>query len=281
MKKPAPPSKRSPIVQFLKDLGLLFSESSFTLGVLFVIGVIWVGVSIAQPIDSPAQVLATLRRLQPATQFDKVAASQLPGLFEVSMGRNLAYVDASGRYWLFGHVWDMQTQTDLTQGRMADLDRVDFGQLPTDQAIRFVNGKPLRTLAVFADPNCGYCKVLEKELPQLKDTQIYVFPIGILSQDSIAKAQAIWCSPDRATAWRAWMTKATVPAAPSAACMASAPTERLNELAKSLRVDGTPTFIAADGRKRAGARSVAEIAAWLNSPADRDGQAVALPSAQE
>jgi len=113
--------------------------------------------------DEATKVLSKLRQLQPATKFDSVKTSPLPGLFEVAMGRNLAYVDASGRYWVFGHVWDMQSQTDMTQERMADLDRVDFNQLPTELAIRFINGKPLRTLAIFADPNCGYCKVLEKE----------------------------------------------------------------------------------------------------------------------
>ncbi len=234
----------------------------------------------AQEVEG-AQMLAKLRQMQPATKFDSVKPSQLPGLFEVTMGRNLAYVDASGRYWLFGHVWDMQTQTDITQERMADLDRVDFKQLPTELAIRFVNGKPLRTLAIFADPNCGYCKVLEKELPQLEDTQIYLFPVGILGQDSMNKVQAIWCSADRAAAWKAWMTKADQPAAPSAACLAAAPVERLSQLAKSLRVEGTPTFIAADGRKRAGARSAAELAAWLSHPSVSDGQAVSLKSTKE
>lgn len=231
--------------------------------------------------DEAAKMLSKLRQLQPATKFDSVKASPLPGLFEVAMGRNLAYVDASGRYWVFGHVWDMQSQTDMTQERMTDLDRVDFNQLPTELAIRFINGKPLRTLAIFADPNCGYCKVLEKELPQLKDTQIYVFPVGILGQDSMSKVQAIWCSADRAAAWKAWMTKAVQPPAASAACIAAAPVERLSQLAKSLRVEGTPTFIAADGRKRAGARSAAELSAWLGNQPTNAGQAVSLKTTKE
>ncbi|EXI72126.1 MAG: hypothetical protein AW10_04263 [Candidatus Accumulibacter appositus] len=30
------------------------------------------------------------------------------------MGQNVAYTDASGRYFVFGHLFDMQTQRDLT-----------------------------------------------------------------------------------------------------------------------------------------------------------------------
>ena len=249
--------------------------------------VLGAGTALAQ--DDSAALLARLKQLQPATRFDSVRPSAVPGLYEVAMGRNVAYVEPSGRYWVFGHVWDMQSQSDLTETRVADLDRVDFSQLPTDLAIRFVNGRPTRSLAIFADPNCGYCRLIEKDLAQLKDTAIYVYPVAILGQDSAAKVQAIWCSTDRAAAWREWMTKAAQPvaaAAKSAKC--AAPIEQLMQLAKTARVEGTPTFVAADGRKRSGARSVAELSAWLDNTAARSsgqsgqsGQSVSIKSTKE
>lgn len=230
---------------------------------------------------SPAQqadmqrMLAKLRQIQPGTQFDSVApAPNMPGLYEVAMGRNIVYVEPSGRYWMMGHIMDMRTLQDLTADRMADLDKVDFAKLPMDLAIKFIHGKPLKTVAVFADPNCGYCKQLEREIAQLKDTQVLVFPVPILGQDSAGKIAAIWCSADRPGAWSNWMTKATMPSPPSAACAAQAPIDRLMELAKAIHVDGTPTLVASDGRKHSGSLSAPALQAWLTKAPDGSAQTI-------
>lgn len=221
------------------------------------------------------KMLAKLRQLQPGTQFDSVApAPNMPGLYEVTMGRNIVYVEPSGRYWLMGHIMDMRTLQDLTADRMADLDKVDFAKLPQDLAIKFVHGKPLKTVAVFADPNCGYCKQLEREIALLKDTQVLLYPVPILGQDSAGKIAAIWCSNDRASAWYSWMTKAAIPQPPTAACAAQAPIDRLMELAKAVHVDGTPTLIAADGRKHSGSLSAPALQAWLNKAPDGSAQTI-------
>ncbi len=221
------------------------------------------------------RMLAKLRELQPGTQFDAVApAPNMPGLYEVAMGRNIVYVEPSGRYWLMGHIMDMRTMRDLTEDRMAELDKVDFARLPPDLAIKFVRGKPLKTVAIFADPNCGYCKQLEREVALLKDTQVLLYPVPILGQDSAGKIAAIWCSSDRASAWSNWMTKATMPAQPSAACAAQVPIGRLMDLAKALHVDGTPTLVAADGRKRSGSLSAPALQAWLTKAPDGSAQTI-------
>lgn len=221
------------------------------------------------------KMLAKLRQLQPGTQFDSVApAPNMPGLYEVTMGRNIVYVEPTGRFWLMGHIMDMRTLQDLTADRMAELDKVDFAKLPQDLAIKFVRGKPLKTVAVFADPNCGYCKQLEREVAQLKDTQVLLFPVPILGQDSAGKIAAIWCSSDRASAWSNWMTKATMPAPPSATCAAQAPIDRLMELAKAIHVDGTPTLVAGDGRKHSGSLSAAALQAWLMKAPDGSAQTI-------
>src|SRR4051812_21213860 len=66
-----------------------------------------------------------LKSLYPRTQFTDVAASELPGIFEVVLGRNVAYTDTDGRYFLFGHLFDMSAQLDLTAQRKDRLQRVD------------------------------------------------------------------------------------------------------------------------------------------------------------
>src|SRR5262245_62965999 len=97
---------------------------------------------------------ARLKMLYPNTEVTQVAPSALAGLWEVVLGRNVAYTDATGRYFLFGHLYDMSAQRDLTAERQESLQRIDFSSLPLEDAIKTVRGKGSRVMAVFSDPDC-------------------------------------------------------------------------------------------------------------------------------
>jgi thiol:disulfide interchange protein DsbC len=129
-------------------------------------------------------VAAGLRAQHPGTRIDSVQFSPIAGLYEVVMGRNVAYMDASGRYALFGHVWDMQTRRDLTADRKALLDRIDVKALDKSLALRHVKGRGTRTLYVFADPQCSFCRQQEQALLALDDVTIYTFVLPILGPES-------------------------------------------------------------------------------------------------
>ena len=203
-----------------------------------------------------------MRTLYPQTRIDELRATETPGLFEVVMGPNIAYIDASARYWTFGHRYDMVERRDITAARLAGLDKVDMATLPMDAALKTVRGSGKRVLHVFADPNCGYCKQLERSLAQLSDITVYTYLLPILSQDSIDKASAIWCAPQREAAWRAWMLDGVTPGA-ARAC--ATPNATVAAVARRLHIEATPTLIAADGRKAPGAMPTAELLSWLDA----------------
>ncbi len=234
----------------------------------------------ADPVSHPvpaAVVGERIRALNPGTRVDSVTASQLPGLYEVVMGKNIAYVEPSGRYAVFGHVWDMRERRDLTADRQAVLDRVDVGTLPRELAVRHVRGTGARTLYVFADPQCGYCKALEQTLAKIDDITVYTYVMPLLGAESRRLAGAIQCAPDPAAAWSELMLRAQLPGPVPASASASAglascdaKVDAVARLAQSLGVSGTPTLVAADGRKSAGAMPAEQLTAWL---------AMAAPSA--
>lgn len=221
----------------------------------------WALTSSAAFAGDVAKVLDALRQRYPATQFGSVAPSLLPGIFEVAMGKNIIYTDESGRYFLFGHLYDMQLQRDLTAERKEQVARIDFAALPLKDAMVKVKGSGSRKLAVFSDPDCPYCKKLEQEISALNDVTVYtfLFPIEGLHPDAANKSLSIWCSKDPAGAWEKLMLQGKL--SPSKDC--DNPLARNIRLAESLDIHGTPTMISGDGRVLPGAATATQIDKFL------------------
>ena len=154
-----------------------------------------------------------LKSLYPNTRFNAINATTMPGITEVVMGENVAYVDATGRYFLFGHLYDMQAGRDLTAEKAELGSRIDFSTLPLKDAIVNVQGTGRRKLAVFSDPDCPFCKRLAPDLAMLKDVTIYTFlmPLEELHPDARNKALAVWCAKDRSAAWLALIERGVLP----------------------------------------------------------------------
>ena len=204
-----------------------------------------------------AEMEARLKELYPSTRITAVRQSEVAGVFEITMGRSVAFSDSSGRYFVFGHLFDMKDQKDLTAQRLSDINRIDFAQLPLQDAIKTVRGDGHRKLAVFSDPDCPYCKGLEGELAKLDNVTIYTFlyPLDGLHPGAKGKAERIWCAANRVKAWSEFMSLSKLPDSPKC----TSPIERINQLATSLGINGTPTIILQDGSLIPGAAPAAEI----------------------
>lgn len=215
----------------------------------------------AQADDGAENLEKRLKDLYPATRIERVQTSEIPALYEVTMGKNSAYTDATGRYFVFGHLFDMNTQRDLTAERMEKQQRIDFSQLPLGDAIKTVRGKGGRVLAVFSDPDCPYCKQLEAELDKLDNVTLYIFPYPLegLHPEAVDKAVAVWCAPDRVRAWADLMKTGKVPAKRNC----ENPIQRNIQLAQRLGINGTPTMLSADGRILPGSVPGDRIEQWL------------------
>jgi thiol:disulfide interchange protein DsbC len=191
-------------------------------------------------------------------KIDEVRPAPMPGLWEVRFGTDVMYSDAKGQYLVQGELIETSTRRNLTEERINKLTAIDFASLPLKDAVVWKNGNGKRRIAVFADPNCGYCKRFEKDLQNVKDVTVYTFIIPILGGDSPEKSRSIWCAKDNTTVWRNWMIDGTTPPRSMGNCDVGA-IERNSALARKHKINGTPSIFFEDGSRAPGALPAAEI----------------------
>ena len=202
------------------------------------------------------KIKAELKKKIPEASVDSVRKVPYGNLYEVVVGSELFYTDDKASFIVLGSIVDMKTRENVSELRMRQLNRVVFDTLPLDQAIKIVRGNGSRRVAVFADPNCGYCKRFERDLLGVNDITVYLFLYPILSPDSTIKSKAIWCAPDRGKAWIDYMVRdLAVPAETGCAT----PIDRIVDYGKGKRITGTPTIFFEDGERVPGAISMADF----------------------
>ena len=202
-------------------------------------------------------------RIPQLRQIDEVSKTAIPGLFEIRVnGSEIFYVDADANYLLQGNLIDTKQRRNLTEERVEKLSMVAFDSLPVKDAFTIVRGNGKRKLAVFEDPNCGYCKRFERDLQKVDNVTITMYLYPILGEGSVEKSKAVWCAKDRAKAWLDLMVRDQAVAAGSTSCDTSA-IERNVALGKKHKITGTPTLIFADGSRVPGAISSAQVEKYL------------------
>ena len=198
---------------------------------------------------------------------DEIRKAPMPALWEVRVnGFDIFYTDESGNYLLQGNLIDVKAKRNLTEERVEKLSQVDFDKLPLKDAFTIVRGNGKRKLAVFEDPNCGYCKQFERDLTKIDNVTVHLFLYPVLGPDSHVKSRDIWCSKDKAKTWGDWMVGGARPqtVAEGAPCDI-APIKRNVDFGRKYNITGTPTLIFADGSRAPGAIPASEVEKHLAS----------------
>ena len=196
---------------------------------------------------------ALTERLPQLKAIDEVSKTPIPGVYELRVNEaDIYYTDAQGNYLIEGNIIDLRSKRNLTEERIAKLTAVKFDDLPLKDAFTIVRGNGKRHMAVFEDPNCGYCKRFERDLQKVDNVTIYMFLYPILGADSSEKSKAIWCAKDQGKAWLDWMVRDQVVPAAQAGCDSTALARNV-ELGRHHKITGTPTLIFIDGNRVPGA----------------------------
>ncbi len=201
--------------------------------------------------DVPAGLSAALERLMPGLVPDAVVPSQIPGLYQITVGPSVAYLSEDGRYLLRGDLIDMQARKNLTRAVRQAATTKSINALGEDSMIVFGPSDAAHTVTIFTDVDCGYCRRLHQEMDDYVDMGIRVrytaFPRSGIPSGGYDKMVSVWCADDPKVA----MTKAkSGRRVDSKNC--DNPVSAHYRLAEVLGVDGTPTIFTETGRRLPG-----------------------------
>jgi thiol:disulfide interchange protein DsbC len=211
--------------------------------------------------DIPPQYSDLVKKLTTLlrdTEIKSVKPSGVDGIVEVLLaGNRIVYCDLAAKHLFNGHLFELDTQKDLTEQRLSDVSRIDLKELPLADAFEVKHGTGKRELYLFEDPDCPYCKKFEEQLPDVPDVTLHIFlyPLTSIHPHAFTHARGIWCAKDRQKAWADKMLKDIDP--PATEC--ANPLDRNIALGDKLHIQGTPTVIFADGRIHEGVMSANEL----------------------
>jgi thiol:disulfide interchange protein DsbC len=183
---------------------------------------------------------AQLRAAFPQVKFDSVAASEIPGLYEVTSGQNIFYYYPEKDLILIGEIYgkDLKNHTAEKKGTLAAKAVKD---LPLEKAVKIGDGK--KTVIEFTDPDCPYCRKAFEYFTKRTDVTRYIFFAPMAHPAAISKVEYILAADNKAQAYDAMMLGQEIPAnaKPVSDAVRALAQEHL-ALAKQVGIQGTPTF---------------------------------------
>jgi thiol:disulfide interchange protein DsbC len=196
----------------------------------------------AKPAADPRVALAAKFE----TRVEAVRATPVPGVYEVSEGTEVLYVSADGRYMLAGDLFDLQTKNNLTEARRKGVRKALLDGVRDADAIVFAPPAPKHELVVFTDIDCGYCRRLHAQMPELNRLGVRVrylfYPRTGPNTESWRKAEGVWCATNRREA----LTQAKA-GGEVVARTCKSPLNAQWKLGHDMGIGGTPTLYTPDG----------------------------------
>ncbi|WP_062270314.1 DsbC family protein [Endozoicomonas arenosclerae] len=220
-----------------------------------------------------------LKGLDPNIPIESIDKSDWEGVFKVVLkGGNVIYANKTGKLLLRGDMLEIKNGqiVNLTEEIRNKAVAEQLKALKKEDQIVFTpKGETKGIVYAFTDVDCGYCRKLHQEVPELNNLGIEVrylaFPRGGKQSPAYAKMVEAWCSPDRKKAISELKTGKSVSEVASQKDKEKSNCEVLVEeqfqLGMNLGVSGTPALFLENGKAIPGYRPAAELARIMGIPA--------------
>ncbi len=212
---------------------------------------------------SAAEVRKLIAARFPEIRPEQISASPVSGLYEVRIGSKIAYVSADGRYMVQGEIYDLDSERNLTEGRVEGVRKEVLAGVSESGMVIFAPAKYQDTVTVFTDVDCGYCRKLHRQIADYNARGIRVrymfFPRSGPGTDSWLKAEQVACAQDRRSA----LTKSKLgEVLKDKPCKPNPVAEHYN-IGREFGLQGTPAIVLESGELIGGYLEPAELAKYL------------------
>jgi len=196
-------------------------------------------------------VAGKLRSARPDLTFTVLGPAPIADFYEVQVENGpLFFVHSNGEYFFQGGLFQVKSGgiVDVLDSRLVEQRRVLFADRSTEDMIIFKpEGKTAAIMNIFTDVDCGYCRKLHQEVPQLNAMGIEVrylaYPRAGIPSGSYNKIATAWCAEDQQTALTKIKNGQSVPIE----VCENNPVADHYALGDSIGVTGTPAIVLMDG----------------------------------
>ncbi len=193
----------------------------------------------------------SLSRLTSDFEITDVKATPIEGIYQVTIGSDIVYMTKDGNYVLKGEILDINNRRNITEDVRAEKRVYLLNSISENEYIEFSSSSAENFIYVFTDTDCGYCRKLHRDVPELNSMGIAVRYLAYprTGVDSIIgdEMRNVWCADDRQKALTAAKNREQIESK-----LCDAPIARHYSIGKELGVTGTPAIFLENGIKLPG-----------------------------
>lgn len=194
-----------------------------------------------------AELTLALSRMLPDVEIDDVSPTPINGLYQVVIGSDVIYMTRDGNYVIKGEILDLEERRNLTEDVRAGSRVKILGSIKKEDYIEFSSNNMQDAIYVFTDVDCGYCRKLHLDVPELNSLGVSVrylaYPRAGVDSAAGHEMSSVWCAKDRQKALTAAKNREHVEPIPC-----DDPVAEQYALGQKLGVRGTPAIYLQNGR---------------------------------
>ncbi len=218
------------------------------------------------------QLEAEISKRLPDLTVSSISETPLAGMYELISNGQIYYVGSGGRFIIDGNMIDLESRTNLTSERLGSIHIGLINEMDEEQMLIYKPENDTgRSITVFTDTSCGYCRKLHEEIDTFLDQGVAVryllFPRAGLNSPSHQNLESVWCSDDPLDAMT---TVKAGGAIPGRTC--NNPIESHMALAEQVGLRGTPLIYLDTGQQIPGYRAAHDLIQMVKAGEPHSGQ---------
>ncbi len=206
------------------------------------------------------QLRAQIDAQIPGMPIKSITATPVAGVYELISDGQIYYINQDASFLLTGNMIDLNTEQNLTELRLGGLHMDLLADIDESNMLIYEPDEPSdRSITVFTDISCGYCRLLHEQIDTLLDSGVRVrylmFPRAGLDTAAHEALESVWCAENPQAA----MTTAKAGGQIDAASCDN-PIEQHVDVAQQVGLRGTPLIYLDTGERVHGYREAAILA---------------------